>query len=179
MLGFPGSSAFPSQIGVCPFFQFTTLTLLSHVKIWLLEEQNTQSYTQKYTKIPKMGTKGTVARPHIQWLLISQAVDLFQAVYLFRAERVYAHTDIFNNSSILKNQSRKKNKCEKLKKTHLSLLSLSRSHFTWMGVQGKGGLNSSSLVLARVNNMVLHHLRLQLYNKTSNATVRRSLLSVS
>lgn len=57
--------------------QLTYLALLSHVKIWLLEEWNTQDYTQICTK---MGIKGTIARPHILWLLISQTVDLFQAV---------------------------------------------------------------------------------------------------
>lgn len=71
---------FNCKLVFAPFFQLTFLTLLSHVKIWLLEERNTQSYTQIYTKIPKMGTKATIARPHIQWLLVSQTVDLFQAV---------------------------------------------------------------------------------------------------
>lgn len=59
------------------FLQLTYLTLLSHVKIWLLEEWNTQNYTQICTK---MCIKGTIARPHNPWLLISPTVDLFRAV---------------------------------------------------------------------------------------------------
>lgn len=92
-----------------------------------------------------MGTKGTVARPHIQWLLISQAVDLFQAVYLFRAERVYAHTDIFNNSSILKNQSRKKKQMWKVEE-NASLSALSQQ--ISFHLNGGAGEGRSELVLS-------------------------------
>jgi len=53
-----------------------------------------------------------------------------------------------------------------LKKMHHNLCSLSPNLVSpEQGCQGKEGLNPSSLVLARLNEEVIHHRRLQLYEK--------------
>lgn len=66
-----------------------------------------------------------------------------------------------------------------LKKICHSLCSLSANIISpQQGGRGKRGLNPSSLVLARLSNLVRHHLRPELYIKITNATMRRTLLSV-